>query len=393
MNKSLLLLLWIAGGVFIYLGFYDVDPFYFSGGSRRGLRIILYSVRVLFPALWIGIMAFVLFRKPSRAALLTVAISTVFSGVAGYIVILHFYYVFSPAHSLEAYHPYLQLSPPTLEEKPFTSERRPIRILFLGGSSTDWPDSTGTEWTSYVEKKFAHATDVEVQSYNTAREWYNVQHSLINYVVNARQLKPTHVVIMNVINDFMVNAEFSWISTGAFQPDYRHWLGPVARLIKRPSLYGAVGEKLSAAWYAKERELVELGPLPGLEVYRQKLTSLVEMIKNDGAVPVLMTEPYLYRNDLTQSEQETLTMLRTTSIGASKNWSLAAAVDGMARFTSVVKEVATSARVPLIDLEAAIPKEGAYLRDDCHYTDKAFPVIADVIAAQLQTILMVKENR
>ena len=377
------IVLWFLVGTYLYLGFFSVDPYYFEGGSRAGLRLLLQMVRIAFPLIWIGACILYALKKPPKELLIIAGAATVVSGIFAYILALNFYYVFSGANSLGGFHPYLQLSPPDIKARPPQSDRRLLRVLFLGGSSTDWPDSTGKEWTTYVQDQLASRKDVEVQTYNAAREWYNSQHSLINYVVNLRSLKPTHVVVMNVINDFMVNAEFSWISAGNFQPDYRHWYGPITRLIKRPSLYASVGEKLRAGWYATPRELVDTTEFPGLEAYREKIKSLVEVIRNDGATPILMTEPYLYRQNLTEAEQATLTMLRTTSIGPGKNWSLNAATVGMQKFSTVVRDVAKESKVALIDLESRIPKSTQYLRDDCHFTDEAFPMIASFVSEEL----------
>ena len=387
----LIVLLFLAFFGWFYAGFYQVDPFYFTGGASSGLQKALLAVRILLPPAAAAVLAiYILIRRsiiPGWALGLSL-IGILIAGVALYLPVSHFYYNSSSATRVAGYHPYLQYSPPDFVPRANLDGEKPLRIFFIGGSTTEWADSNGVTWQSLVEEDLRRSPELrKVECYNLGKEWYTSQHILINYELNLRPQRPDLIVVMVAINDLLVNADFGWISSGAFAPDYRHFYGPVTRMVKRVSFPGMLYEKFRAAWYHIPRTVVDQSEFPGLSSYLRNLRTIAELARLDGSQVVLMTEPFLYKESMTPAELSRLTMLNYSAIGPKKQWGLRTVLTGMQQYNGAMRSLAEETSAPLIDLELAVPKELKYIRDDVHYTDEAFPIVAGAVASELRKIL------
>src|SRR5690606_23388948 len=99
--------------------------------------------------------------------------------------------------------------------------------------------------------------------------------SLINYQLNLREVKPDVVVIMHAINDLLVNADFSYFSRGEFQPDYRHFYGPLSRLLEPDrGLFLSLLRRVRLGWYHKPRRIRSDNSFPGISSFQNNLSSL-----------------------------------------------------------------------------------------------------------------------
>ncbi len=66
---------------------------------------------------------------------------------------------------------------------------------------------------------------------------------------------------------------------------------------------------------------------PGLSVFEKKLSSIIDIARLDGAQVVLMTEPFLEKERMTESERNALKMLNFEAISRDKRWSLETALN------------------------------------------------------------------
>jgi hypothetical protein len=80
-----------------------------------------------------------------------------------------------------------------------------------------------------------------------------------------------------------------------------------------------------------------------------------------------------------------LEMYNQEAVGDGKKWTYLTACNALNEYNDKIREVAHKQSVLLIDLEKAIPKTLEYFRDDVHYQDKAFDLIAKYISEQLST--------
>jgi lysophospholipase L1-like esterase len=286
------------------------------------------------------------------------------------------------------YHPYLQLKPKEFVDRGWSGNTGHYMIVCLGGSTTEFPDSQGVDWPSRLEKLLnTNGNNVRYEVYNQGRQWYTTLHSLINYEVNIRQYRPNMVIVMHMINDLLHNADFSYFSFGKFRDDYGHFYGPLYRLMNRTNIVSKFFKTFHAIWYFRGREEITTDFFPWLIIFERNLNSIIDIAQLDGAQVVLMTEPFLVKERITANERNALIMLNVEAIGRDKRWSLETALNGMRKYNEKIREVAKSRGVYLIDLEKDIPKTLEYFKDDVHFTDKTFDIVAENIAKEASKIL------
>lgn len=392
----LVLLAILIAGIYVNRGFFFPDPFVFRGAGSGLLSKLLMVVQYGFPLVILVVIALYIalrLKKIELSSLLIAIVGLLLGAVVMYLPASYFFYEASKENRVASYHPYLQLAPLPFALHESDSQQKPFRIFFIGGSSTAWPDSQNVDWPGLVQGKLRDKTSrAEIETYNAAREWYNSQHALYNYASNLRKYKPDAIVIMHAINDLIINADFSWISAGSFQEDYRHYYGPLARMIKKPGFFASITEKVSSAWYHTPREIVEQTEFPGLIPFKRNLKTLAELAQLDGTRVVFMTEPYLYKASMTEEEQDRLTMLNYSAIGPEKRWSVTTALRGMEIYSSAIQQVADETNSGFFDLAERIPRSLQYIRDDVHYTDEAFPLLAEEISNGLIPLLFAGEG-
>jgi hypothetical protein len=284
------------------------------------------------------------------------------------------------------YHPFLQLSPPDYKDRPLPAGQTPVKIFCLGGSTTEFSDTKGRRWTGLLETELqSRYRGKPIQVYNFGRQWYTTEHLLINYTINLRQHKPDVLVVMEAINDLLPNADFSNLSVGPFRDDYRHFLGPLYRVLQRETFWGNAEEIGARIWYSRPRQVIDTDRFPGLAPYERNLRTLVDYAKADGVKVVLMTQPTLLKESMSPQEKAVLIMANFEAVGPRKRWSSRTAWRGMTQYDDAVRRVARQSGAHLIDLDKTIPKTTEFFTDDVHYHAIAMDMIADAIASEFQS--------
>lgn len=278
-------------------------------------------------------------------------------------------------------HAHLQLFPKAIE---LPEDREgTLVIAFLGGSTTQF-----TNWTSEVGRLLqAQFPDRRVITLNQGVQWYTTLHSLINYEANVRHARPDYVVVMHAINDLTANADHSYYVNGPFRRDYGHLMGPMTRLARTRPFFEVMADVAGHMFAWRPRAEIDTDRFPGLPVFAENYRRLVERIRLDGAQPVVMTQPYLYKAELTSQERNKLYMPRQNGAGPERVWSVETARRGMAQYAGAVRALARREGVPLIDLEAAMPKTLEYLIDDCHYSDAGAALVAGRVSEALAGLI------
>ncbi len=390
--EILLILIGVAGSIVVYLGFYFPDP-YVLGRYGTTSRLLLSVIRPLFPLCVIGILVLIhliKMKKVHPAAPVLIAGSLIIVLLIIYpFASARFKHWFDISQKRDLYHPYLQLAPQELKEIDKTVD---CKIFCLGGSTTQFLDSQGRGWPDRLEKLLNDSLKKTIGVWNQGRQWYTTLHSLINYETNLSSYHPDVLIVMHTINDLLHNADFCYFSFGPFQEDYRHFYGPLSRILKNPTLLSTIRDFLKMLWYHHPREIVEQTEFPGLVPFKRNLNTLIDLAEKDGIRVILMTQPNLYKPDITEKEKQLLNMLNFEAIGPDKKWSYETALRGFEQYTQAIKDVAKERSVLLIDLEKAIPKTTEYFYDDVHYTDIAFDTVAETITENLIKNKFFSEN-
>ena len=126
---------------------------------------------------------------------------------------------------------------------------------------------------------------------------------------------------MHAINDAWMNADFSRFSNGKFREDYGHYLGAAAYVVKFPSLISYVKDSFNVLWYASNIKEIDTDYFPGLISFERNLNTIIELGKVNGTQFVLLTQPNLYKDSISNEELKVLEMFNQEAIGNGEKWS------------------------------------------------------------------------
>lgn len=372
----------IAAG-FFYAGFFFPDPYASRTMGRVSYQVIFWGTRIGFPIAVIGLLGLYHGVKTGLIApvnILLMAVSTVVVMGIAYPVASFFYYRSSGlGEKMVQYHPYLQLAPRDATI-PGGSRDGSITIMCLGGSTTEFRDSQGKGWPERLEKKLRESyPTARINVFNMGRQWYTTLHLLIHYATNLRQQRPDILIVMEAINDLLHNADFGYLSFKSFRGDYGHFYGPLKTVLTRKTFEESLFSKFRSFWYHHPRERIEQVQFQGLAAYERNLGTLIDLAETDGTTVVLMTQPHLYKKQMSDREIAALDMVNYEAVGPRYQWSVESARLGMEAYNKGMQRISVRRHVPLINLEQNIPKQLDYFFDDVHYRDIGFDLVASAV--------------
>jgi lysophospholipase L1-like esterase len=372
---------------YFYIGFFKPAPSILEGSS---VRYLILGIKVVLPLIILGVISLyfsVRLNKISLSSVILLFVTFIIIILIAYPIVDHFYQIKSKRYFTE-YHSFMQRNPPL----PYQVDTTNYNVFCLGGSTTKFTDSDGRDWPGLVEKKLSDQYNIKrVKVYNLGEAWYTTQHSLINYIQNLRKYKPNLILIMHGINDAWMNADFSRFSKGKFREDYGHYLGAAAYIVKFPNLISYVKDSFNLLWYADKIKEIDTDYFPGLTSFERNINTIIELGKANGSRVVLLTQPNLYKDSINSEELKVLVMLNQEAIGNGKKWSYKTAFSALKQYNEKTREISKKQSVFLIDLEKIIPKSLEYLKDDVHYKDKSFDLIAASLAEKIAPII--SQNR
>ncbi|QQS37342.1 MAG: SGNH/GDSL hydrolase family protein [Ignavibacteriales bacterium] len=373
----------ILGCGYVYAGFFFPDPV--LSKLHWGPQAVLLGIKIIIPIILLGAVYFfyairVGKTKPGAVVLLSIAL-LVFASIL--YPVGDYFYQKSLSKKLDEFHSLLQIIPPGVPIVEYSN----YNIFCLGGSTTEFKDKAGRDWTKMVEDKLSdEVNSKKIKFYNLGRQWYTSQHILTNYIQNIRQHKPDMLIVMVNINDLLHNADFSRFSKGDFREDYGHFLGPLTNVINRTSLLQMIIQTVKQNWYYTEPEEVNSVSFSGLKSFENNINTLIDLCSMDRIKVLLMTEPNIYKEAMPSVEMEALHMLNTEAIGNGKKWSLQTAMTGLSAYNQVIKQTASKRGTMLIDLDKVVPKSLEYFYDDVHYKDQTYDLISDYISGELKKL-------
>lgn len=107
------------------------------------------------------------------------------------------------------------------------------------------------------------------------------------------------------------------------------------------------------------------------------------MARHDSTKVILMTEPYLMKRKMSEEEHSVIGMIKVEAINDEVVWSSETLVNGMEHYNNTLRSIAITYNLPLIDLEKEVPKSLIYFRDEVHYQDTTFSIVAPFVAHKL----------
>ena len=271
-------------------------------------------------------------------------------------------------------------------EREFKKKDGTTRIAALGGSTTKGRYNYPSKLQAILSANYPNKYEV----LNFGMNGWTTAESLINYALLVKEFRPDIVLIHHAINDAFPRLY------KRMKPDYSHFRNVFCEhCIEQPlkdiaflrsfKIYAYIRNKIvPVEKNINYRELLVahddpsnpyLNPLPYLtkkprlylnprtDIFARNLRSLIDIISGDGAVPVLVTQPF--------------SKISRPSI--SFNWTLNIRERAVTSHNEAARFVADEKKVLLIDLDEQMTGREEYFTDPIHCTENGRKRKAELI--------------
>ena len=280
-----------------------------------------------------------------------------------------------------------------------------IKIVFLGGSTTECMYVTENNRFPYlVGQLIEEKTNQQINSYNMGGAGNSSIHSLDILLNKIIPMEPDIVVIMHVINDYAILAydhtywpigtprselitindyfpkmpkeTFIWHFKGLFKTTYPNIYQRIF-LLKESIIHPKKQTKPWDEWEGHRQNIKNRDFNFMQKEFKWALQLLVTTCKTHDILPVLMTQANRYKDNPDEFIIES--MAPTLDAGVSyqkfkKEYDT---------FNDIVRDVAKTNEISLIDLAKLVPQEKEYMYDVMHYNDNGSKFVANIISEKL----------
>ncbi|MFC2172305.1 GDSL-type esterase/lipase family protein [Acidobacteriota bacterium] len=318
--------------------------------------------------------------------------------------------------SLRYYHtvvhhfdPFLQVSGPCQDSQVLEKRHDTYRILALGGSTTycgylNEPDRYPRVVESVLRQHYP-GRDIEV--INAGMSWYTTRHTLIHYATACSDLEPDMIIVMHAINDLCRSFSPPKFALGRYSPSFSHYYGPSINGANPPSFEKYCYQRylqsslhpFTSAWYSSLRIKVSDLPLShyrSIDMFEKNLKKIIHYAERDGVSVIVVTQPYLYKEDMNREEISALE-LSNEFCATGKRWlrieypSPSSLRQAMSAFNERAKKVARAESAILIDAEPLIEKDLDHLWDNVHYTKAGSKKLGECVANEIITHRLIED--
>ena len=305
-------------------------------------------------------------------------------------VLVVFLYV---AGSVQFYHstrvrlfdPFLQIHPTKFNAG--AKPRGAIRIVTMGGSTT-----LESDYPSLLEVGLRQRySERDIEVFNAGMTWWTSKHSLINYVTNLSDLDADVVTVMHGFNDLTRSFSPDRAAVGEYQEDYGHYYGPAIYAARRPTFERLLVSPFMGFAHSCVHNTAVDFPLEryrSLGQLRRHLDTIAEIVHAGGARLVLLTQPSIYRDGLTDDDKQRL-IFKFTYCGMWSGFlereypSVSSMAMAMQAANDVVREVAERHGALLVDVAPTIPRDWDHFVDDIHHIGNSGQLIGEAVATSI----------
>jgi lysophospholipase L1-like esterase len=118
--------------------------------------------------------------------------------------------------------------------------------------------------------------------------------------------------------------------------------------------------------------------------YAARLAKLVDITRELGIAPVLITQPALFGDAVDPTTHLDLSYLAFQDMDGTTAWNV------LELYNEVTRRVAAEADVPLIDLARQMPKDSIYFYDSIHFTNAGAGAVSEIISRLLCPVVAAK---
>jgi lysophospholipase L1-like esterase len=119
-----------------------------------------------------------------------------------------------------------------------------------------------------------------------------------------------------------------------------------------------------------------------LGAYKIRLDELIEIVKQNNIIPIMVTQPALYGDAV-----DDVTGVNLANIKATKSMDGRTAWEVLEMYNDITRETCKEKDILLIDLAREMPKSSKYYYDLVHYTNAGAERVAGIIYERLQPFL------
>lgn len=285
------------------------------------------------------------------------------------------------------------------------------KIVFIGGSTTECMYVTENNRFPYLTGQLMEEnTNQQINSYNAGFSGNSSIHSFDILLNKILPMKPDIVVIMHTINDYAILAydhsywpvgtprseliiindyfpkmpkeTFIWHFKSLFRITYPNIYQRIFLL--KESIFHPQEQKPTRPQdeWAGRRHLIEERDFDSMQrEFNWALQMLITACKTYDITPVLMTQA----NRIKGNPDEVILKSMEPMLNAGITYETFK--EEYDRFNEIVREVAETNKIPLIDLAKLVPQEKEYLYDTFHYNDNGSKFVANIIAEELIDII------
>jgi lysophospholipase L1-like esterase len=135
---------------------------------------------------------------------------------------------------------------------------------------------------------------------------------------------------------------------------------------------------------AYRRELPYLAS--ALAVYARNLNEIIDTMEAAGVRAIFLTQPSLWRENLTRAESDLLWGGRTglsRADGGTAYYAVEALAEAMKLYNEALLRVCRERGVECIDVQARVPRDATAFTDDAHFTELGARRVAEAVAEHL----------
>lgn len=280
------------------------------------------------------------------------------------------------------------------------------RILIIGGSTSEclyldnketWPYLLMQELGETVNNK-------KVITMNIGKSGHGLRNNLLALKYLPDYYEPDLIIILTGANDvlFKLSRKNNWQPfdesehdrtesyTFSVTPEYSWKSSIIYRIYKAIDLrfkdikpQDGIGETLVENRLKRQNAdnwITEIPDLTlALEDYEKILERIIDLSKERNSSLLFMTQPYLYKENMTEEEDATLWM--TYDFG-DKYYLTETMIYSMEGFNDKLLEVCdNNPEVYCIDLEAKVPKNLDYMYDDMHFNENGARFVSEEVSS------------
>ncbi|MEE9573858.1 MAG: SGNH/GDSL hydrolase family protein [Candidatus Neomarinimicrobiota bacterium] len=285
------------------------------------------------------------------------------------------------------------------------------KIVFIGGSTTECMYVTENNRFPYLTGQIIEEkTKKHINSYNMGGSGNNSIHSLDIILNKIMPMNPDIIVIMHVANDYAVLAydhtywpvgtprselitindyfpkrpkeTFIWHFKGLFKtiyPNIYQKLFLIKEQILRPKEQQQV--KSMDEWEGQRHNIVNRDFDFMQKEFRWAQQMIITACKTHDILPVLMTQANRYKKNPDDFVLKSLSPILKAGI------SYETFKNEFDSFNNIIRDVAKTNEIPLIDLAKIVPQEKEYMYDTMHYNDTGSKFVANIISDKLIDII------